>query len=180
VAKHDLDTAEQRVVTLKELLGDELPDIETIKAALVEGFTRVLGVGAEPGEITAAEEALAQEFFDEEIGSEDFVREIDNPTGADRLLEGTHTGIGGTINSYVKLEGPTLGIVQRALVTGDFFVTPPRVVFDLEAALAGTRIGDVEDTIRQFFDNSEIDMLSADADDFIASINDALAKREGA
>ena len=180
VAKHDLDTAEQRVITLKELLGDDLPDIETIKAALVAGFTRVLGVAAEPGEITAAEEALAQEFFDEEIGSEEFVREIDNPTGGDRLLEGTHTGIGGTINSYVKLEGPTLGIVQRALVTGDFFVTPPRVVFDLEAALAGTRIDDVEDTIRQFFDNSEIDMLSAEADDFIASINDALAKREGA
>ena len=180
VAKHDLDTAEQRVVTLKELLGDDLPDIETIKAALIQGFTSVLGISAEPGEITAAEEALAQQYFDEEIGTEDFLREIDNPTSGDRLLEGTHTGIGGTINSYVKLEGPTLGIVQRALITGDFFVTPPRVVFDLEAALAGTRIEDIEATIRQFFDNSDIDMLSAEADDFVASINDALAKREGA
>ena len=70
--------------------------------------------------------------------------------------------------------------MQRALIAGDFFVTPPRVVFDLEAALAGTRLEDVESTIRNFFDNTEIDMLSADADDFIASIEDALAKREGA
>jgi lipoate-protein ligase A len=179
IAKHDLDTAEQRVVTLKELLGDELPDIETIKTALVEGFTGVLGIEAEPGEVTDAEEALARQYFDEEIGSDDFVREIDNPGGGDRLLEGTHTGIGGTINTYVKLEGPKLGIVQRALITGDFFVTPPRVVFDLEAALAGTRLEDVESAIRGFFDNTDIDMLSADADDFIASIEDALAKRKG-
>jgi lipoate-protein ligase A len=180
VAKHDLDSAEQRVVTLKELLGQDLPDIDTIKAALVEGFTGILGIEAEPAEITADEESLAEQYFDEEIGSDDFVREIDNPGGGDRLLEGSHTGIGGTINSYVKLEGPTLGIVQRALITGDFFVTPPRVVFDLEAALAGMRLEDVERTIREFFDDTEIDMLSADADDFIASINDALAKREGA
>ena len=59
-------------------------------------------------------------------------------------------------------------------------VTPPRVVFDLEAALAGTRLEDVESTIQGFFDTTDIDMLSADADDFIASIEDALAKREGA
>ena len=179
IAKHDLDTAEQRVVTLKELLGDELPDIETVKAALVEGFTGVLGIEAEPGEITDDEEALARQYFDEEIGSDDFVREIDNPGGGDRQLEGTHTGLGGTINTYVKLEGPTLGILQRALITGDFFVTPPRVVFDLEAALAGTRLEEVESTIRGFFDNTDIGMLSADADDFIASIEDALAKRKG-
>ena len=179
VARHDLDTAEQRVVTLKQLLGDDLPDIATIQAALINGFTRTLGITAEPGEITAAEEALAQQYFDEEIGSDEFVHEIDDPAGGDRLLEGTHSGPGGTINAYVKLEGPTLGILQRVLITGDFFVTPPRVVFDLEAALSGTRLDDVEATVRAFFAATAIDMLSADADDFIAAIQDALAQREG-
>ena len=180
VAKHELDSAEQRVVTLKELLGDDLPDIETIKAALVRGFTSGLGITAEPGEITEAEETLAQSYFDDEIGTDEFVAEIDDPGGGDRLLEGTHTGSGGTINSFVKLEGPTHGLVQRALITGDFFVTPPRVVFDLEASLAGTRIDDVESTITQFFDETDIDMLSVGARDFAASLNDALAKRGGA
>ncbi len=180
VAKHDLDSAEQRVVTLKELLGDDLPDMETIQAALVRGFEAGLGIEAEPGEITAAEEARAQAHFDEEIGTEDFLREIDNPGGADQLLEGSCTGPGGSINAFVKLEGPKLGILQRVLITGDFFVTPPRVVFDLEAALAGTRLEDVEATVKRFFEESEIGMLSAGAEDFIASINDALSKREGA
>jgi hypothetical protein len=58
-------------------------------------------------------------------------------------------------------------------------VTPPRVVFDLEAALAGTRLADIESTIERFFAETEIEMLSVLADDFIASITDALAGREG-
>lgn len=179
VAKHELDSAEQRVVTLKELLGDDLPDMDTIKAALIKGFTTALGITAEPGEITEAEEALAKQYLDDEIGTDDFVAEIDNPGSGDQLLEGTHTGPGGTIDAFVKLEGPTHGLLQRVLITGDFFVTPPRVVFDLEAALLGTRLEDVEGTVKAFFDASDIDMLSVDADDFIAAINDALAKREG-
>jgi len=177
IAKHNLDSAEQRVVTLKELLGDDLPDMETIKAALITGFATGLGIEVEEGEITDTEEILAKQYLDEEVGTEEFLREIDNPGGKDKLLEGSHTGLGGTINSFVKLEGPTLGILQRVLITGDFFVTPPRVVFDLEAALVGTRLEDVETTITDFFANADIDMLSAGAEDFIASINDALAKR---
>ena len=180
VAKHDLDTAEQRVVTLKELLGDAMPDMTAIKAALVDGFCEVLGIEAAAGEITAAEERLAQQYFDEEIGSDEFVSEIDNPGGGDALLEGSHTGLGGTINAYVKLEGPTLGILQRVLLTGDFFVTPPRVVFDLEAALAGTRLADLEAALTRFFADADIGMLSAGPEDFLAAINDALSQRESA
>lgn len=180
LAKHDLDTAEQRVVTLKELLGDDLPDMKTIQDALIEGFSKGLSITAVAGKITAAEEALAKRFFDEEIGTDGFLHEIDNPGSKDKLLEGSHTGLGGTINTYVKLEGPTHGLLQRVLITGDFFATPPRVVFDLEAALPGTRLDDVEATIRQFFAEADIELLSVEADDFIAAINDALAKREGA
>ncbi len=178
IAKHELDSAEQRVVTLKELLGDDTPDLETLKAALVRGFERCLGISTEPGDITEAEEVLARKIFDDEIGSDDYVAEIDNPGGQDSLLEGSFTGLGGTINAYVKLEGPTLGVLQRVLLTGDFFVTPPRVVFDLEAALAGTRLEEIGPTIERFFEETEIEMLSVTADDFIASIEDAIAGRE--
>ncbi|MBT8094098.1 MAG: lipoate--protein ligase family protein [Gammaproteobacteria bacterium] len=178
VAKHDLDSAEQRVVTLKELLGDDLPDIDTIQAALIRGFTECLGIDAEPGEITAAEETLAQEYFDEEIGTEAFVHEIDDPGGVGGLLAGTHTGLGGTVNAYVKLEGPMLRRLQRALITGDFFVTPPRVVFDLEASLAGARIEEVQATVERFFEETDVDMLSVGPADFVASISDAIGKRE--
>lgn len=180
VAKHNLDSAEQRVVTLKELLGDELPDMQTIQSALIDGFAEGLGISAAPGEITNAEEALAKEYFDSEIGTDEFVAEIDNPADARDVLAGTHTGAGGTIDSYLKLEGPTGQVLQRVLITGDFFITPPRVVFDLEAHLQGSRLTEIESRIDQFFAETDIGMLSVTADDFAASINNALDNGRGA
>lgn len=175
LAKRDLDSAAQRVVTLKELLGDEMPDIETIKGSLIRGFTEGLGISAAPGDITENEEALANRYFIEEIGTDEFVAEIDNPGDDHGTLAGTHTGAGGTIDSFVKLEGPTKQVLQRALISGDFFVTPPRIVFDLEAHLAGTRIEEIDGEIDAFFNDNDIDMLSVSPEDFKASIANALA-----
>jgi lipoate-protein ligase A len=178
--KRNLDSAAQRVVTLKELLGEGMPDIKTVKAALIGGFERGLGIEAYPSEITDGEEALARQCFDDEIGTDEFVAEIDNPQKDGETLAGCHASAGGTIDSYVKLEGPNLGILQRVLITGDFFVTPPRTVFDLEAHLQGKRLEEVDEAIDEFFDDCDVDMLSASADDFKASIANALAHAGGA
>ena len=94
------------------------------------------------------------------------------------MWAGTYTGSGGTIDAYVKREGPTDGILQRVLLCGDFFVTPPRVVLDLEAALAGTRIEDIGETVDRFFADNEVGMLSVSPGDFKAAIADAIGRRE--
>ena len=179
LAKRKLDSAAERVVTLKELLGADLPDLETVKQVLVKGFSEGLGIAAEPGSITDEEERLAQKYFDEEIGSDEFVAEIDNPAAQDKVLSGSHTGPGGTINSFVKLEGPTRSMLQRVLISGDFFVTPPRLVFDLEAHLKGIRLAEIDEAIEGFFNNSDIDMLSVKPADFRSSIANALASGDG-
>ena len=175
--KRALDSAAQRVVTLKELLGPKTPDLELIKLALIKGFKDVLGIEAEYGEITADEETLARQYFDEEIGTDEFLREIDDPAADREVLSGSHTGAGGTIDAFVKLEGPTQSVLQRVLISGDFFVTPPRVVFDLESALAGVRLDEVEPAIEHFFESSEVDTLSVTPADFKASIANALEQR---
>ena len=175
LAKRKLDSAAERVITLKELLGDDLPDMETIRLALLRGFTGYFGISASPGDITDAEERLAQKYFDEEIGTDEFVAEINNPAAQGKVLTGNHTGAGGTIASFVKLEGPTRDILQRVLISGDFFVTPPRLVFDLEAHLKGVRLDEIDAAIDAFFNDSEVDMLSVLPADFQASIADALA-----
>lgn len=174
LAKRKLDTAAERVVTLKELLGPELPDIDTVKRALIDGFSSGFGIGAEPGAITANEEALAHRYLIEEIGTEEFVTEIDNPGEQAEVLSGSHTGPGGTIDAFVKLEGPTLRVLQRVLISGDFFVTPPRIVFDLEAHLLGTRIDDIDTAVDRFFADNDIDMLSVAPDDFKSAIRAAI------
>jgi lipoate-protein ligase A len=177
--KHSLDSAAQRIVTLKELLGDDLPDLATIKAALVDALCAAFDLDPEEGLVTDAEERLARAYFDDEIGSDEFVAEIDNPAGNPGVLGGTHTCAGGTIDAFVKLEGPGNRVLQRVLFSGDFFVTPPRVILDLEAQLQGARLDDIEALIGEFFDKADIGMLSVTADDFLASIGDAVARREG-
>jgi lipoate-protein ligase A len=60
------------------------------------------------------------------------------------------------------------------LITGDFFVTPPRIVFDLEAQLMGRHVEEVDATVDAFFTDNDIDMLSVSPDDFKAAIATAL------
>ena len=93
------------------------------------------------------------------------------------MLTGHHTGAGGTVDAFIRLEGPDQSIVQRVLLSGDFFVTPPRVVLDLEAHLKGARLDEVGDAIESFFRDAAVDTLSVTPADFHASIEAALAQR---
>jgi lipoate-protein ligase A len=174
LAKRALDSAAQRVVTLKELLG-AAPPIETIQGALLEGFAQRLGIAPRNGAITAAEEALAARYHDEEIGTDAFVAEIDDPGVGEGALEGSHTGAGGTVTAYVRLEGPGRDRVREVLITGDFFVTPPRVVFDLEAALRSVPVAQIGAALERFFAQAKVGLLTVSPADFRAAIDSAIA-----
>jgi lipoate-protein ligase A len=177
LAKRDLDSARQRVVTLKELLGEELPDLAAIRQALLDGFAEGLGIAPAWGEITAAEEALARRIHDEEIGLEAFVTEIDDPGARGDLRSATRTGPGGTVTAYLRLEGPRRDRLREVLITGDFFVTPPRVIFDLEASLRGLPAGEAGPAVERFFDDAAVDLLTISPADFREVIEAALSGR---
>jgi lipoate-protein ligase A len=174
LAKRALDSAAQRVVTLRELLGTA-PDVESIKAALLAGFAERLGVTPLTGAITQAEEALAAKCYDDEIGTDAFVAEIDDPAAEAGVLSASHTGPGGTVSAYVRLEGPTRDRIREVLITGDFFVTPPRTVFDLEARLRNVPVSQVGATVEQFFAEAKVGLLTVAPADFRGAIEAAVA-----
>jgi len=174
LAKRGLESAAQRVVTLRELLGGA-PDMAEVKAALAEGFAERLGIDPQPGAITAAEEALARRYFDEEIGTDAFVAEIDDPDADASVRTASRQTAGGSVTAYVRLEGPSDARIREVLVTGDFFVTPPRVILDLEAALRGTRAEDAAKTVAGFFASAEVGLLTLSPADFAGTIADAIA-----
>jgi lipoate-protein ligase A len=178
LAKRELDSAAQRVVTLRELLGGETPGLDQIQAALATAFSQRFGLEIVPGELGEPELALADQLFQEEIGTEEFVNEIEEPAAARGDLVGRHTGPGGTITSYLRLEGPVQNRVRAALITGDFFVTPPRVIYDLESSLRGVYLDELGQAIRDFFDAAPVDMLSVSPRDFILSIENALSGKD--
>ncbi len=175
--KRDLDRADQRVLTLKQLLGGEAPDVSAVEQAILRGLSDALGIDPQRGAPTDEEEALAKELYTEEIGQDDFVFEIDDPGGADVYSSG-HQTPGGNVSAYVRLEGAKQDRIREVLLTGDFFVTPPRLVYDLEAALRGVAVADVGATVASFFEAANPDMLTITADDFRTVIEAAISRRE--
>ena len=176
LAKRNLDSAAQRVTTLRALLGDRLPELPAIQDALLAGFAEGLGIAPRRGEITAAEEELAQRIHDETIGTEAFVTEIDDPGAGDDVLSESRAGPGGTVTAYLRLEGPARDRVREVLLTGDFFVTPPRLVFALEASLRGLPVAELGAAVDRFFEAATVDLLTIQPADFREVILAAAAR----
>jgi len=173
--KRQLDSAAQRVVTLRELLGAGTPELDEIQAALTQAFSDRFDLAMARGELSDDERAEADLLYREEIGTDEFVGGIEEPPAARGDLAGRQVCPGGTITSYLRLEGPAQNRIRGALITGDFFITPPRVVYDLEARLRGVYLDDVPEVVRTFFNEAETEVLSVSAEDFIASLQNALA-----
>lgn len=177
LARHDLDSAEQRIVTLRSLLGEACPGLDEIQAAIAGELATLLAAQASPGAMDARTRALAGALYEEEVGQDEFVYEIEAPANDAGLLEGTCSGPGGTIQVYLKLQGPAQNRIGAVLITGDFFITPPRVVYDLEAALRGIFLEEISGRLDCFFKLTAIDSLSVRREDFEKALGNALAKR---
>jgi lipoate-protein ligase A len=173
--KRQLDSAAQRVITLREIKGPATPGLPAIQSALLHAFSERFGMEWTAASLTAGEDALARQHYHEEIGTDEFVAAVDDPAHETDFLAGTHTCAGGTVTTYVRLEGPARKRIGQALVTGDFFVAPPRTVLDLEAALRGAYVADVAAIIERFFAEHPVSALTVTPADFRASIEAALA-----
>lgn len=178
LAKRALDSPTQRVITMRELLGERVPDLDTIYDGLLAGFAEGLGIRPRWGKITTHEEELTDRIFREEIGTEAYVEMLDSPELDDTLVTASVTADGGTVRADIRLEGPRRELIREVLITGDFFVTPPRVVFDLEAALRGSSINEAGRTVERFFGHACIDFLSLSPGDFRQVIEMALRRRD--
>jgi lipoate-protein ligase A len=174
LAKRDLVSARQRVVTLREVLGAKLPDLDTIYRGLLDGFAEGLGIAPAWGAITPLEEELAERFYREEIGTDEFVAMLDAPEVDDTLASASLTRRGGSLRADIRLEGPARSRIREALITGDFFVTPPRVIMDLEAALRGVDIADATRVVESFFAHTPAEFLSLGPDDIRDVVDAAL------
>ena len=174
LAKRGLDSAAQRIVTLRELLGSGTPTIADVEEGLLAGFRERLGLAAQRGVLSEAEEDLARQLHASQMGRDDFVAEIDGPPRGADVLSGMHTSPGGTIASYLRLEGPGASRIGQVLITGDFFVAPPRLVFDLEASLRGTDVTALGATVDAFFAAHPVGALSVTPADFLRSLEAAL------
>ena len=161
LARHGAETAARRIVTLAELTANAPPALAEVKAALAQGLAEGLGLALEPAAVSALEEAEAARLFAEEIGTDAFVG-LDSVRQAEpSQASASTTGPSGTIRLDLFVEGAGEPRVREALISGDFFATPPRAVLDLEAALRGVPLGEADAALVSFFAGTRIGGLDA-------------------
>lgn len=180
LVKRSLNSAEQRIITMREVLGDRVPDFRVICQALLDGFAEGLGIAPQWGDITPHEESLAARAFREEIGTDSYVEMLDTAAVDDNLVSASLTGAGGTVRADVRLEGVRRERIREVLISGDFFVTPPRLIFDLEATMRGLDISEAGSAVESFFARRPADFLSLGPGDFRRAIDMALSQRAAA
>lgn len=173
LARRDLDDARRRVITVREVLG-RIPPLAEIYAALLEGFRDALGLRPEWGALGEYEESLAQRLYEREFGTDEFVHLVDAPEVVDNLVSATLVRRGGTLRADVRLEGPARERIREVLLTGDFFVTPPRTVFDLEADLRGRSAARAGEAVEAFFARTPCDLVALAPADFREVLERAL------
>jgi lipoate---protein ligase len=175
LVKRDLESARGRIVTMREILGDKLPDLESIYRSLLEGFAEGLGILPQWGSVSAFEEELAEQLFRDEIGCDAFVEMLDAPEVDDAIVSASLTRPGGSLRADIRLEGASSRRIREVLITGDFLVTPPRTVFDLEAALRGAELAKAAAVVGEFWSGTSAEFLNLGAKD----IQDVIAAAAG-
>ena len=139
-----------RLVTLRDLLG-EAPPLSAVYQAVLLGLIEKLGIEPQPGDVSETERTLAAMMLEQDIASDSFVHEIDEPGGAG-IAESVIETPGGKVSAFARTEGE--GEARRVAsleVAGDFFVVPPRLVHDLEAAVRGVPVAEVAGAVDAFF-----------------------------
>jgi lipoate-protein ligase A len=165
-------SARERVVNLKELLG-QTPPLEEVKSCLQGAFAEAFGVelGAEDA-LTPLEQERYREALSE-IATREWVYQANRPRAEAPLCEGIHRCAGGLLRAHVLLDSPR-GRIKQVWLSGDFFLNPKRAVLDLEAALRDTRVSELEAAVHGFFARYPVEMLLLQPSDFLAVIRQAV------
>ena len=145
-------------------------DLE-VRAILAER----LGIAAVDEPITELEERLARRYHDEEIGTDAFVYGSDEPARGDDVRSSATGDSTDSVVAHVRLEGAAPGRIRDILITGDFFVTPPRTIFDLESRLRGVAAPDAGAVVDAFFAGANATLLAISPADFRAAVERAIA-----
>ncbi len=163
-----------RVVTMAELMG-EAPDMAQVKDVIREKTQEILGVSLEPGDLTAAEESQWH-YCQDEYRAPGWIDLRQRPEAAFRVVEVSHKAPGGLLQLLLEIDDQR-GRIQKMFLTGDFFVTPTRSVYDLEALMKDTpaRLDAVRDRLRAHLETGPT-YLGIEETDWMALFTRALTE----
>lgn len=134
--KREIESLMDRVCFLGDLVHP-VPDIHAIKETLAREFASQLKAELEPAALTDRERVRLNQELDY-YESASWIKSRSRPQGEGIPCKSILQTEAGTLRVHLWL-APGGKMVRQALIVGDFFATPNRLVHDLEAELVGAK-----------------------------------------
>lgn len=161
--KREIESLMQRICFLSDLV-QPTPPMEKVKQTIAAEFADKLKIRLVPDTLTARESSLLKEqtaYFE----SPAWVMSRSRPYHEGEPIRSICQTEAGTLRVHLWM-APGGKRVRQALISGDFFAVPGRLVHDLEAALVGASVerNALRDCVISFFQqcDGEIAGISAD------------------
>ncbi len=173
--RHGADVA-ARVTSVEQICGERMPTRAALKQALAAAIAAALDREPVAGSLSPLEATQAAHLYETMIGADEFVREIDGLDAEDGWLQASRATPGGTLRASLRCSGTRAPRIRQVLISGDYFVTPPRVIYDLECHLKDVALADVARCVDTFFATATVDAMSFTGADLSAVIEAAAAR----
>ncbi len=166
-----IDALADRVTSLRRLLGTA-PPREAVTRAVTHGLADALRGTPQPGTLTGLEQSTANQIYTSEVGTDAFVE------GADLAIQSSTVSRqrsipAGILEVHIDMRQPSDPHINRIWIMGDFFVSPPRAIPDLEAALAGVPARQAAAFAERFLAERSVQVLGGTPADLVALIQEA-------
>jgi lipoate---protein ligase len=173
----EIESVNERVTCIKREMG-RTPPLQEIKASLRKGFEETFGVTFLPETLTSEEEILLKgklPYF----SSPEYIFKTREALPRRKTLSSLLKTPGGLIRISIALDTKTQ-VINQILITGDFFASPKRAIFDLESLLKNSKASSpgVERVVRSFFADRKPEIPGVKEAHLIQAIEEALQKND--
>ncbi|QGA69282.1 lipoate--protein ligase family protein [Sulfolobus sp. E11-6] len=144
-------------------------DMEELIKISRDSFAEVLGVKLVDGNYNEFEKKTIQELG-LKYSSPEWIFNLRRPLIGDDIRYVERKLPGGLVKVQVKMASKNL--IESVLITGDFFIEPRTAIYDLEAKLKWSRVEDLENEIRTWFNS--VKAIGITTDDLIKIIKEAV------
>jgi lipoate-protein ligase A len=170
--KREIESLMERVCFLSDLLKPA-PPVQTIKEVFAKEFAEQLQVDLVSGDLTDAEKTRLKEELSY-FQSPAWIMARSRPKDEGEPIRSITQTEAGTLRVHLWL-APGGRRIRQALIAGDFFAVPSRLVHDLEASLVGIRAekAHLGAAVRSFFDEYNGKIVGMDHKTVAAAIASA-------
>lgn len=170
-AHRAIKSIQDRIITMEEILTT-VPDFAVIQNAFRHSFSQAFAVKFEPAQLNEYEQQQYATILTE-IDDPQWIYLVQKPRPFPDAKQGFYRATGGMIHVDLCLSGDGQH-VEQIWITGDFFVHPKRIIFDLETHLKSVSLKKLGPAIRQFFSQTQGDLLMLEPDDFVKAVENSL------